>query len=96
MFVVTVTYVVPIEEVDAVLGAHREFLRRQYEAGIFLASGPQEPRTGGVILARAETRAALDAVLAQDPFAHAGVARYDVTEFHPIMTCPELDFLKQS
>ena len=96
MFVVTLTYVVPLSEVELHLPAHVEYLKAQYAAGLFLASGRRVPRTGGLILARAASREALDAVLADDPFARAGVARYDVVEFSPTMTCPELDFLKES
>lgn len=96
MFIVMLTYIAPIEEIDALLPPHREYLKRHYAAGTFLASGPKVPRDGGVILARAGSRAELDAVLAEDPFAEAGVARYEVTEFLPGMTCPELEFLKQS
>lgn len=71
----------PLAEVDAQLEAHRAWLDRHYAAGEFLASGPKVPRTGGVILVRAMPRARLDALLADDPFARAGVARHEVIEF---------------
>ena len=45
---------------------------------------PQEPRTGGMILARARDRAELDRLFAEDPFQRAGYARYRVLEFHPV------------
>lgn len=96
MFVVTLTYTAALEKVDALLPAHVEYLKRQYAEGVFLVSGRRIPRTGGVILAAAADRCALDAVLAEDPFAQEGVADYDVVEFTPTMTCPELEFLKQS
>ena len=38
----------------------------------------------------APSREALLDVLAQDPFACEGAARYDVVEFTPSMTAPEL------
>ncbi|WP_461209793.1 YciI family protein [Desulfocurvus sp. DL9XJH121] len=94
MFIVTLTYKAPLETVDAHLEAHRAFLRAQYDCGMFLASGPRNPRVGGVILARAESLEALMAVLAQDPFNSNQVADYDVTEFAPVMTCAELGFLR--
>lgn len=71
------------------------FFEEQYDAGVFLASGRRVPRTGGVILARAESREALDTLLECDPFAQAGAARYEVVEFIPSMTCSELEFLKE-
>lgn len=90
MFVVTLTYTAPLETIDELVPAHVGWLETHYAAGAFLASGRQVPRTGGVILARAADRAALDAILAEDPFALAAVATYQVTEFLPTMTAPEL------
>ncbi|WP_406278809.1 YciI family protein [Embleya sp. NBC_00896] len=93
MFVITLTYAVPVEEIDALMADHLEWLDRHYAAGTLLASGRRVPRTGGVILARAADRAALDAVLAEDPFARAGAAAYDVVEFAPTRTAPGLEGL---
>ncbi|MET7301504.1 YciI family protein [Embleya sp. NPDC005575] len=93
MFVITLTYVAPIEDIDALLPAHLEWLDRHYAAGTLLASGRRVPRTGGVILARATDRAALDAVLAEDPFRREGAATYDVVEFAPTRTAPGLEGL---
>jgi uncharacterized protein YciI len=94
MFVVTLSYTAPLERIDELLPAHREWLDRGYAAGLLLASGPLQPRTGGLLIARAADRAALDAALAEDPFGIAGVAEYEVREFTPTKTGPELDFLR--
>lgn len=93
MFIVSLTYVAPLERVDAALSAHVAYLEEQYAAGVFLASGRKVPRTGGVILAKAGSREALDAVLARDPFALAGVATYDVTEMAVSKAAPGLELL---
>jgi uncharacterized protein YciI len=93
LFIVTLTYTVPLESVDEVLPAHVGWLEEQYAAGALLASGRRVPRTGGVLLARAEDRAALDALLATDPFHKAGVADYEVLEFTASMTAPGLEGL---
>jgi len=93
MFVITLTYTVPVEEIDPHLAGHIEWLDRHYASGVMLASGRRVPRTGGVLLARAADRAALDAVLAEDPFARAGVATYDVVEFAPTKAAPGLETL---
>lgn len=79
MFIVLLTYKLPLAEVERHLAAHREYLDRQYAAGTFLCSGPQNPRTGGVILCRA----AVDALTAEDPFRIHGVADYEIIEFSP-------------
>jgi len=39
MFVVSLTYQKPMEEIETHIAAHREFLDRNYARGIFLASG---------------------------------------------------------
>ena len=51
------------------------------------------PRTGGVILAMADSRAALEAILQQDPFCIADVAEFEVIEFVPTKTAPGLESL---
>ncbi len=68
MFVVSLTYVCDMSEVDKHPNSHIEYLNKQYSNGVFIASGRKVPRTGGVILARAESRKALDQVLSEDPF----------------------------
>jgi uncharacterized protein YciI len=94
MYVVMLTYVKPVEEIDALMDDHVAWLKRHYASGLFLASGRQVPRTGGVILARSGDRAVLDTALATDPFVRHGAARVDVVEFAPSMTARGLEALK--
>ncbi len=63
---------------------HSAHLETGFRRGLLLASGPQVPRSGGVILARAADRAEIDAFLAADPFLQAGYSRYRVLEFQPV------------
>jgi uncharacterized protein YciI len=90
MFIVSLTYTAPLAQVDAQLAAHRDFLAKQYARGVFLMSGRKVPRDGGIIIARADSRAAVEDLVRQDPFHQAGVARYDITEFVPTMTAGAL------
>lgn len=83
LFIILLNYQQSLEAVDTHLAAHREFLARQYREGHFLLSGPQHPRTGGVIVARAPDRATLDDWLAEDPFNVHGVAAYSVVAWQP-------------
>ncbi|RST46918.1 YciI family protein [Variovorax sp. DXTD-1] len=94
MFIVTLTYIRPLEELDALMDGHMTWLRKHYASGLFVASGRQVPRKGGVILARSGDRAALDAVLARDPFVQSGAASTHVIEFVPSMTAPAVELLK--
>ena len=49
MFIAILTYKKPLSEVDKYLQAHRDYLAGHYAAGDFIASGPQNPRIGGVM-----------------------------------------------
>ena len=94
MFIVTLTYLKTVEEVDALMPGHIEWLNQGYDSGLFVASGRRIPRTGGVILARSGDEPALADFLARDPFAIHGAARFDVVEFSATKTAPGLEGLK--
>lgn len=83
MFIAIVKYKRPLEEVDRYLQAHRDFLDRHYAAGDIITSGPQTPRVGGVIMLRGASRAAVEGILATDPFNVNGIADYELIEFTP-------------
>ncbi len=81
MYVIDLIYTASLDRIDDALEAHRAFLARQFEAGVFVAAGPKVPRDGGIILAVRVERDKLDEILASDPFAQQNLARYEVTEF---------------
>lgn len=89
MFIAILTYKKPLEEVDRHLQAHRDYLAKHYAAGYFIASGPQTPRIGGVIMIKADNREAVDSIIVQDPFNINGIADYQIVEFTPTMFCNE-------
>ena len=68
MFIAILTYKKTLSEVDRFLAAHREYLAKHYAAGDFIASEPQNPRVGGVIMMTADSREAGAAIIAEDPF----------------------------
>jgi len=86
MFVLLLSYVRPVEEVDALMRDHMAWVNEHYAAGRFLVSGRRVPRTGGVILARGTDKASLEAIMARDPFVRAGAARFEVIEFNASQT----------
>ena len=90
MFVVLLNYVKPLSEVDRFVGEHRQFLERHYAAGNFLLSGRKEPRTGGVILATAGSRAEVERIIQNDPFHREKIASYEIVEFLPSMSAEHL------
>lgn len=90
MFVVLLTYTRPLAEIDRTMRAHVEFLEAGYRLGLFLASGRQLPRRGGVILATASNREVVETVMQQDPFVRDGLATFEVVEFRTSLHHPAL------
>jgi uncharacterized protein YciI len=83
-FIVEITYKVPFEELQYVLPAHRAFLDEGYAKGLLLMSGPQNPKTGGIVVARAEDEKEIKAFFAGDPYHTEGLAEHRFVEFSPV------------
>jgi uncharacterized protein YciI len=92
MFCIFITYKKPLTEIDTHLAAHRAFLDEGYKMNYFIVSGPQNPRTGGIILSQLQDKDTLLAIIKNDPFIIHNVADYEVIEFNPIKYHP--DFAK--
>lgn len=92
---VLIRYRRPLEEVNVVTPAHREYLAGLRDAGILLASGPFDPRTGGALLLRLpdDDPAALDRIRDQDPFWQAGIGNYELLRWAPTIGLDGLDGL---
>lgn len=83
MFIIEITYKKPTEFVELHLSAHREFLDVAYQNSYFLASGPKNPRTGGIIISQLSNSDQLNDILKEDPFWINEVADYKIIEFNP-------------
>ena len=81
MFVVELIYKADLAQIDARMRAHMAFLKKHYASGQFLISGRKIPRDGGVILALANSREELEAIMREDPFCKHGLAEFRVIEF---------------
>jgi uncharacterized protein YciI len=84
MFIIEITYKKPLEQVDQHLTEHRLFLDNGYKENYFIASGPKNPRTGGIIISQLKNREQLENILKKDPFCIYDVADYKIIEFNPI------------
>jgi uncharacterized protein YciI len=92
-----VRYRVPLEDVLPHVDSHRAYLRQLKAQGRLLASGPQDPRTGGLLLLKVpddDPRGALDAIRDGDPFYKAGVAQYELIPWNVNIGKEELDRLQ--
>ncbi|WP_213280404.1 YciI family protein [Chryseobacterium indologenes] len=83
MFIISLTYKSSIENVERLIPQHNIFLNKHYESGRFIVSGRKEPRTGGIIIANAESKNEVEQIISEDPFYIHQVADYDITEFIP-------------
>ncbi|MGZ8177516.1 YciI family protein [Williamsia sp. SKLECPSW1] len=83
IWVVDLTYTAALTEVDRWRDAHLAVLADFAGRGVVAASGPKDPRTGGIIVTHPVARAAVDELIAADPFAIKSVADYVVTGLHP-------------
>ena len=90
-----IRYRKPLDEVLVHQDAHRAYLRGLKEKGVLIASGPMNPRFGGLVLLRVpdEDAKALDAVRDNDPFFQSGVAQYELIGWNPVIGKDDLDRL---
>ncbi len=86
---VLLTYVRPLEEVDAQMPAHVAWLEAGLREGAFLIAGRRDPRTGGVILMRGTAEDARR-IAATDPFVTRGVAEAEVIAFNASFAQPDI------
>ena len=91
MFIVNLTYIKPLEEVEKHLQQHIIFLEQHYKKGYFIASGRKNPRTGGIILAKANHKKLIQEIITQVPFYQNEIAQYDIIEFEASKYCPEFE-----
>jgi len=83
LYVAVSEYLVPRDEVMEHLDEHRVWVKKSYDDGVMLASGPQEPGPGGVLIFLARDADEAQRFIASDPLEVTGVVKYRVTGFQP-------------
>ncbi|MBI3125830.1 MAG: hypothetical protein HYZ10_15650 [Ignavibacteriales bacterium] len=81
--VVEIIYKAPIEKIEELTAIHREFLQTGYKTGMLLVSGPKVPRTGGIVIAKANSMEEIAGYFKNDPYALNDAADYRFIEFNP-------------
>ncbi|HZW05029.1 MAG TPA: YciI family protein [Anaerolineaceae bacterium] len=84
-FIVEITYLIPADQLGDRLAEHRAYLKTGYDRGILLCSGPMNPRTGGILVARANDRSEIDEFIRGDPYARHAITSHRVIEFEPVL-----------
>jgi len=93
MFVVLLTFAANRSQAGAHMDGHNSWLKQGFDDGVFALAGSLPPGRGGAILAHGETRAALEARLAADPFVAEGIVEAEIVEITPSRSDPRLAFL---
>ncbi|APC97464.1 YciI family protein [Francisella frigiditurris] len=87
--IVELKYIKSEEEIARIRPAHREFLDIGYKNKLFLASGPKEDKSGGVILAVGDINEVKE-ILKDDPFYKEKIAEYSFTSFNAVKSASEI------
>ena len=93
MYIINLNYIVPLETLDLHMAAHVKFLKEYYRKNIFVASGRKIPRTGGIILALANSKSEVEEIIREDPFYKHKLAEFTITEFSTSQFHPDLKSL---
>lgn len=83
LHIIDLHYLVEENEVAKIRPSHRDFLDIGYEKGIFLASGPKVPKTGGVIMALGNMET-IKEFIKKDPFYINDIAEYSFQTFDAV------------
>ena len=95
MYAIILDYTASLDQIDQHLDEHIVWLDRHYAEGTFLASGPREPRTGGIILTIDMPLDQVRALADSDPFARHDLATHTLIRFHPSKLADPLTNLAQ-
>jgi uncharacterized protein YciI len=90
MFIIELTYKADLAQIDGAMKAHVAWLNKHYAAGTFVVSGRKVPRVGGIIIATGHDRAALEAIVREDPFVARDLADYRLVEFNASQRAPDI------
>jgi uncharacterized protein YciI len=73
--------------------AHKEWLKRGFDDGVFLLAGGLQPNLGGGILAHDTSQSELERRVNADPFVAENVVNAEILEIAPARADARLDFL---
>jgi uncharacterized protein YciI len=84
----------PLEEVIEVTEQHRAYLKTLKDEGILIASGPMDPRAGGILLLDVpddDVSGTLDRVRDGDPYVTFGLAQHEMIPWNVGIGKEDLD-----
>ncbi|WP_332742731.1 YciI family protein [Hydrogenophaga sp.] len=93
MFVVLLNLSTHKDQAPRHMEAHKAWLQRGFDDGVFLVAGSQAHGKGGAIVAHNTSRAELEARVAGDPFVVEDVVKTEFIEMSPSRVDERLRFL---
>ncbi|MFL9871939.1 YciI family protein [Paraburkholderia megapolitana] len=95
MYLIVSQYVVEPTEVDPHRKSHAEWVTKYISDGTFIAAGPRESKTGGVIVAKGIEQSALNAIVAEDSFVEHKLVKIEIISFDPVFASEQFAALKE-
>ena len=93
MFIVFLRFSARCDQAGQLMQAHKDWLQRGFDDGIFLLAGSLQPQAGGMILASGLTQAQLEERLNGDPFLAEDVVQAEIVAVTLAKADPRLAFL---
>jgi uncharacterized protein YciI len=93
MFIVLLKFSENKVQAPDFMAGHNEWIKRGFDAGLFLMAGSLQPQIGGGILAHNASRAEVEAFVNEDPFVKENVVSPEIMEFSPAKAEGRLAFL---
>lgn len=90
MFLINISYKVPLAQIEPYFDAHIAFVRKYVESEVFVLTGKKVPRSGGIILADIPSEPELMDILKEDPFFEFDLAEFAIQEIQLSQVLPKL------
>lgn len=93
MFIVFLRFSARRDQAGQLIQAHKDWLQRGFDDGVFLLAGSLQLQAGGMILACGLTQAQLEERLSSDPFVAQDVVQAEIVAVALAKADPRLAFL---
>ena len=93
MFVVLLNFAADKARAGEFMDAHKAWIKRGFDDGVFLMAGSLQPQLGGAIMAHNTSLADLQVRVNEDPFVAENIVSADIHEITPAKTDERLGFL---
>lgn len=93
MFIILLKFSSNKDQAGELMDAHKEWIKRGFDDGVFLLVGTIQPKSGGGLLAHNTSLADIQDRVNDDPFVVENVVSAEVLEITPARTDERLKFL---